>query len=221
MDDFDRIMNMSEAELDAMIRAEGGDPADYAMRGRQAAERALLTVQTFKAAQADLSIVKHQHALALQFTVGGLSFVIGDAPQTYDTLSFRMMQFRKALCQLMEAARTAGVKGHQLSGNPGQLTDEELADCGLLSEMGSATAGVRAAQTTSDGERALDLLDTLFTAYEDGPDCYEDPEDFSGHVGKAVKLDEETFHACADLLNRTRPRGANSTDPHGVEGSKP
>lgn len=68
------------------------------------------------------------------------------------------------------------------------------------------TAGVTATQAPSDSERALDLLDTLFTAYEDGFDVYEDPDEMAGHLGHAVKLDDETFHACADLLNRRRPR---------------
>jgi hypothetical protein len=38
------ILTCSESELDAMIRAEGGDPADYARRGRQALDRAIAQV---------------------------------------------------------------------------------------------------------------------------------------------------------------------------------
>lgn len=64
-------------------------------------------------------------------------------------------------------------------------------------------AGVMA----SDELQALELLDRLFTAYEDGADVYEDPDEQAGHLGHAVKLDDATFHACADLLNRRRPRG--------------
>lgn len=59
---------------------------------------------------------------------------------------------------------------------------------------------------------ALDLLDKMFTAYENGVDVYEDPEDCAGHMGHAVKLDDETFHACADLLDSLRPRAALQGD---------
>lgn len=60
---------------------------------------------------------------------------------------------------------------------------------------------------------ALDLLAKLFDAYENGADVYEDdPDECAGHMGHAVKLDDATFRACADLLNRLRPRGANLPD---------
>src|SRR5512136_1140459 len=42
----------------------------------------------------------------------------------------------------------------------------------------------------AENEELLDLLATIFDAYEEGPDCYEDPEDCSGHLGKAVNLDD-------------------------------
>lgn len=57
----------------------------------------------------------------------------------------------------------------------------------------------------TDEDRALDLLATMFDAYENGVQCYEDPEDLTGYLGHAFQLDNETFHACADLLNRRRP----------------
>lgn len=50
---------------------------------------------------------------------------------------------------------------------------------------------------------ALDLLDILFSAYEDGLPCEEVD---GGYIGNAVDLDEETFDKIADLLNRERPR---------------
>lgn len=59
-------------------------------------------------------------------------------------------------------------------------------------------------------EELLDLLDAMFSAYEDGPDCYEDPDEQAGYVGKAVKLDDATFHRIADILNRRRPRVAHN-----------
>lgn len=79
---------------------------------------------------------------------------------------------------------------------------------GLDGEHDLLTSDLRAllAAPVNDGERALDLLETLFEAYENGPACYEDPSEQAGFVGNAVRLDDETFRACADLLNLHRPR---------------
>jgi len=52
----------------------------------------------------------------------------------------------------------------------------------------------------------LDLLDRFFTLYEDGPQCYESQDDYSGFLGHAVRLDDETFHRIGDILNERRPR---------------
>ena len=63
----------------------------------------------------------------------------------------------------------------------------------------------------------LDILALFFEEYEYGPDCYEDPEDYSGYLGKAVHLDDATFHRVADILNERRPRqtpNLNSTTPN-------
>ena len=62
------------------------------------------------------------------------------------------------------------------------------------------------AEPLTDEELALDLLEIMFVSYENGVSCYEDPENGEGYVGQAFRLDDETFHACADLLNRRRPR---------------
>ncbi len=59
-------------------------------------------------------------------------------------------------------------------------------------------------------EETLDLLLVMFDAYEIGPDCYEDPKDYSGYLGKAVRLDDATFHRIAALLNERRPRNQNA-----------
>ena len=56
-----------------------------------------------------------------------------------------------------------------------------------------------------DEDAALDLLCVMFDGYENGVDCYEDPEDQSGYVGSAFRLNDEDFHKIADLLNRRRP----------------
>jgi hypothetical protein len=63
-------------------------------------------------------------------------------------------------------------------------------------------------------EETLDLLAVMFDAYEGGADCYEDPEDCAGHLGKAVQLDEATFDRIADLLNEHRPRNPGTTTPN-------
>lgn len=76
-----------------------------------------------------------------------------------------------------------------------------------------AMAGSAPPTPDAAGREALDLLDILFTAYEDGVSCYEDPEDQAGPLGNAVKIDDETFHRCADLLNRERPRTPSLPTP--------
>lgn len=70
----------------------------------------------------------------------------------------------------------------------------------------AATAAPAPAQhEPSDENNALDLLAILFDSYENGAQCYEDPDGQSVYLGNAVRLDDKTFHACADLLNRRRP----------------
>lgn len=61
-----------------------------------------------------------------------------------------------------------------------------------------------AAAAVSDEDEALDLLATLFDAWESGTPCYEEPESSDGFLGHALRLDDEVFHRCADLLNRRR-----------------
>lgn len=58
----------------------------------------------------------------------------------------------------------------------------------------------------ADERAAFDLLDTLFTAYENGTPCYEEPDSQGGYLGMALRIDDDTFRACADLLNKHRPR---------------
>ena len=62
------------------------------------------------------------------------------------------------------------------------------------------------AEAQNERDKAIDLLETMFSSYENGTACYEDPEDCSGFVGYAFKMDDLDFNACCDLLNRTRPR---------------
>lgn len=64
---------------------------------------------------------------------------------------------------------------------------------------------VQVPMTDEVRERALDLLATLFDAYENGPACYESPDDCVGYLGNAVQIDHDTFHVIASLLNVHRP----------------
>jgi len=57
-----------------------------------------------------------------------------------------------------------------------------------------------------ENSELLDLLAVIFDAYEDGPQCYEAPEECSGFLGYAVRLDDATFQRTADILNERRPR---------------
>lgn len=68
-----------------------------------------------------------------------------------------------------------------------------------------------AAAAVSDEDEALDLLATLFDAWENGTPCYEEPESSDGFLGHAFRLDDEVFHRCADLLNRRRGKQPSPT----------
>lgn len=74
---------------------------------------------------------------------------------------------------------------------------------------GECAAEIHRLQALSD--EALDLPAAMFDAYEDGPECYEAPEDCAGPLGKAVNLDEATFDLIADILNKHRPRNSEVT----------
>ena len=60
-------------------------------------------------------------------------------------------------------------------------------------------------------KETLDFLAMMFDAYEEGLDCYEDPEDFSGHIGKAIHLDDVAFQRIAAILNEHCPRTTTSS----------
>lgn len=55
--------------------------------------------------------------------------------------------------------------------------------------------------TSPKQEHVIALLRTMFDLYENGVDCYEDPDDMSNYLGKAFRLDDETFDACVNILN--------------------
>lgn len=66
-------------------------------------------------------------------------------------------------------------------------------------------------------EQALDLLATMFDAYENGVPCHEDD---GGYIGMAFSLDNETFHACAGILNAHRPKAHHSITAQGAQGEQ-
>jgi len=58
----------------------------------------------------------------------------------------------------------------------------------------------------AENSELLDLLAIIFNAYENGPQCYEDPEECNGFLGYAIRLNDATFQRTADILNERRPR---------------
>lgn len=52
----------------------------------------------------------------------------------------------------------------------------------------------------------LDLLDAMFTRYEDGVSCYGDPEHLEDFLGYAIHLDDDTFKQVAGVLNEHKPK---------------
>lgn len=62
--------------------------------------------------------------------------------------------------------------------------------------------------TITQRDELLDHLDVIFSAYEDGPECYEDPVERGAYIGKALLIDEEQFKRLVCILNEHRPRPA-------------
>lgn len=77
------------------------------------------------------------------------------------------------------------------------------------------TAPVRAAGVQGDdGSEAVRLLGLIFDAWENGDECYENPENSEGFLGNAFRLDDDVFKQCCDLLNRRDPpRNAEPKQP--------
>lgn len=78
-------------------------------------------------------------------------------------------------------------------------------------EVEQQRSNAGASSGMEDENEALDLLDDVFSAYEDGAPCTDTGDDDGSFIGNAVRLDDETFHRCVALLKRRRPRpGADS-----------
>ena len=117
---------------------------------------------------------------------------------TIDTLRAQLDKLTAENEQLREQRNRIGLYIDRAL-NGGKKDDHEA---GLSGRMDAIRALV------AERDEALNLLDTMFSSYENGTACYEDPEDCSGFVGYAFKMDDVDFNACCDLLNRTRPRAA-------------
>ena len=56
-----------------------------------------------------------------------------------------------------------------------------------------------------DLKESVDLLTAIFDEYEDGPACYEHPDECGGFIGVAVNIDRANFDRCVAILNRLNP----------------
>ena len=104
----------------------------------------------------------------------------------------------------------AEVTDEQIINIAAQWSNKEFAEgawrfCTDFARAILALRPVQVPMTDEVRERALDLLATLFDAYENGPACYESPDDCVGYLGNAVQIDHDTFHVIANLLNTHRP----------------
>lgn len=103
-----------------------------------------------------------------------------------------------------QAARIAELEAQQAFG-----IGETYANA--LSRIAELEAQI-ADKADTDIPEALELLAAVFDAWENGDDCYEDPEECAGFLGKAFRLDDDIFNRCVELLNRRNPpRNAAST----------
>ena len=56
----------------------------------------------------------------------------------------------------------------------------------------------------AENERLREALTMLYDKWEDGDDCYEDPEDYGGFLGKAFKLSLEEENTVLALIRTER-----------------
>lgn len=92
-----------------------------------------------------------------------------------------------------------------------QVIERHGEDWSHIGRLMTAWLDANRAPGMEDENEALDLLDDVFSAYEDGAPCTDTGDDDGSFIGNAVRLDDETFHRCVALLKRRRPRpGADS-----------
>jgi len=61
-------------------------------------------------------------------------------------------------------------------------------------------------------DELLDLLEYVFVKYENGPACYENPDDYDGYLGNAISIDDAEFKRIADILNAHRPQTCDTAN---------
>ncbi len=64
-------------------------------------------------------------------------------------------------------------------------------DCGNLETGGIKRQQERIAALEAENARMKAALCMIYDKWEDGTPCYEDPEDYTGHLGNAVKLTDD------------------------------
>lgn len=137
---------------------------------------------------------------------------------------FRMTSVRDLMKEAWSIAFGAGcVHGSErlraVQGEPfGYFRAEPFGwtDCAETDE-GAIALYTHPAVVPEDVQQAFDLLALLFSAYENGTDCYESPEDQAGYLGRAFVLGDRAAVMCANLLNKHRP----ITAAQAQEGGKP
>ncbi len=67
-----------------------------------------------------------------------------------------------------------------------------------------------AARSDQDVPEAIRLLAVMVDGYENGVDCYEDPENLDGYMGPAFRVDNDEFVKMCELLNRRAPKEKQS-----------
>lgn len=75
------------------------------------------------------------------------------------------------------------------------------------------------AQHGEDAERAFDLLDLMFSKWENGTPCHEYSDGEEGaYIGSAFRLEDDEFSEIVDLLNKHRPSDAAIAQQAAKEG---
>ncbi len=125
-----------------------------------------------------------------------------------------------------KSARTPTI--YVLTGPTRRLEVVRREDCAEFNDQGTAVGmplvkardydALQAAFQAATAERdALrEALIMLYDKFEDGTDCYEDPEDYTGYLGKAIKLSTEEEEAVLALIPTERAAlKAAQEPPHG------
>jgi hypothetical protein len=91
---------------------------------------------------------------------------------------------RNALRELADAAE------EQASSEPDMPSNNETCQR-FDAALATARAVLATPSETSEVEKLRAALAMIYDKWEDGTPCYEDPEDFTGHLGNAFKLTQE------------------------------